>query len=306
MYDLIGDIHGYATELKLLLQKLGYNREEATYRHPDGRKIIFVGDYIDRGPSIREVLQIVKGMTDTGEAIALMGNHEYNALAYAHQKDGNYLRKHNDTHFNQHKATLEQFAGYPEEWEDYKKWFYTLPIFIEQDGVQAVHACWNQLHINWLREHGYNTMTAELLEAAHIKGSESYVVINETLKGVEIKIPEEYKWPDKEGHMRTENRYKWWIDPKTTTYEHCLFNCPPDLKDLKVAGDIKIEFYPEDAPPVFFGHYWLEDELPIVQKHNAVCLDYSIAKTGIVSKLMAYRWSGEERLVKENFVFVGR
>ena len=51
MYDLIGDIHGHATELKQLLQKLGYTLEEGGYRHPE-RKVIFLGDFIDRGTAV--------------------------------------------------------------------------------------------------------------------------------------------------------------------------------------------------------------------------------------------------------------
>jgi predicted MPP superfamily phosphohydrolase len=49
--------------------------------------VIFLGDYIDRGPEIQKVLQIVRGMVDRGNAIALMGNHEFNAMA-SHAPDG--------------------------------------------------------------------------------------------------------------------------------------------------------------------------------------------------------------------------
>ena len=79
-YDLIGDIHGHADELIALLKKLGYSLINGVYNHPD-RKIIFLGDYIDRGPQIRKTLQIVKDMVDAGNALAIMGNHEFNALA---------------------------------------------------------------------------------------------------------------------------------------------------------------------------------------------------------------------------------
>ena len=78
MYDIIGDIHGHAEPLKRLLRKMGYQEADGVWQH-SSRKVIFVGDYIDRGPAIRETLQIVKSMTDSGHAIALMGNHEYNA-----------------------------------------------------------------------------------------------------------------------------------------------------------------------------------------------------------------------------------
>jgi predicted MPP superfamily phosphohydrolase len=93
-FDIIGDIHGYADELLKLLASMGYEHKDGYFQHVS-RKVIFVGDYIDRGPEIRDVLSIVKSMTDNGQAIALMGNHEYNCLYYHTKKDdGEYLRKH--------------------------------------------------------------------------------------------------------------------------------------------------------------------------------------------------------------------
>ena len=53
MIDFIGDIHGHADKLEKLLIKLGYTQVDGAYSHPD-RKVLFVGDYIDRGPKIRE------------------------------------------------------------------------------------------------------------------------------------------------------------------------------------------------------------------------------------------------------------
>jgi hypothetical protein len=85
MYDLIGDIHGHADELVQLLEALGYRKHGRTYVHPE-RKVIFLGDFIDRGPKIREVLEIVRPMVEQGNALAVMGNHELNALAY-HTED---------------------------------------------------------------------------------------------------------------------------------------------------------------------------------------------------------------------------
>lgn len=92
MYDLIGDIHGHAKELKTLLSKLGYSSDHGYWNYPS-RKVIFVGDYIDRGPAIREVLQIVRRMVDSESPYALLGNHEYNAIAFSHEMpDGTFLR----------------------------------------------------------------------------------------------------------------------------------------------------------------------------------------------------------------------
>lgn len=94
MIELIGDINGHATKLKELPQKLGYTKRQNGYTHPD-RKVLFVGDFIDRGLEIRETLEIVKQMVDNDSAIALMGNHKYNALCFHFQEtEDGHLRKH--------------------------------------------------------------------------------------------------------------------------------------------------------------------------------------------------------------------
>ena len=64
MIDFIGDIHGHADELEALLKKMGYTKKNKIYSHPE-RKVLFVGDYIDRGPKIRKTLKIVKAMEIT-------------------------------------------------------------------------------------------------------------------------------------------------------------------------------------------------------------------------------------------------
>ncbi|TAH43995.1 MAG: hypothetical protein EYC69_01290 [Bacteroidetes bacterium] len=93
-YDIIGDIHGHADELESLLQKLGYKKQGNTYSHYESRKVIFVGDFIDRGPKIRETLHLVKAMCDAGNAQAVMGNHEFNAICFhtPHVERGGFFR----------------------------------------------------------------------------------------------------------------------------------------------------------------------------------------------------------------------
>ncbi|MEQ8240402.1 MAG: metallophosphoesterase, partial [Cyclobacteriaceae bacterium] len=58
MHDIIGDIHGHCEELEVLLDALGYQEIEDSWVHPEGRKVIFVGDYIDRGPQILETVRL--------------------------------------------------------------------------------------------------------------------------------------------------------------------------------------------------------------------------------------------------------
>lgn len=108
MYDLIGDVHGYATPLRALLRDLGYKEREGTWRHPE-RTVIFLGDFIDRGPEQLETVRIARGMVEAGAALAVMGNHEFNAIAWASETpegSGQYLRQHSDKNRDQHAAFL--------------------------------------------------------------------------------------------------------------------------------------------------------------------------------------------------------
>ena len=80
-YDIIGDIHGQADKLEALLRTLGYRDTAGAWRHAE-RQAIFVGDFIDRGPAQVRSVNIVRRMVDAGAALAVMGNHELNAIAW--------------------------------------------------------------------------------------------------------------------------------------------------------------------------------------------------------------------------------
>ncbi|HEU5391977.1 MAG TPA: polynucleotide kinase-phosphatase, partial [Streptosporangiaceae bacterium] len=85
-FDIIGDVHGCRTELEELLTTLGYQLERdpagrpVNARHPGGRRAIFVGDLVDRGPDTPGVLRLVMGMTAAGTAFCVAGNHEVKLL----------------------------------------------------------------------------------------------------------------------------------------------------------------------------------------------------------------------------------
>ena len=61
---------------------MGYEETNGVLRHPEGRRAVFLGDFIDRGPEIRRTHEIVRGMVEAGSALAVMGNHELNALHF--------------------------------------------------------------------------------------------------------------------------------------------------------------------------------------------------------------------------------
>lgn len=79
-FDLIGDVHGCFDELRALLEKLGYTlaAREADYAlsHPEGRRVVFVGDLVDRGPATPEVLRLVMHAVADGTALCVAGNHD--------------------------------------------------------------------------------------------------------------------------------------------------------------------------------------------------------------------------------------
>ena len=79
-FDIIGDVHGCCDELETLLQTLGYQLKEHTYYHPEDRKVIFLGDLVDRGDRILDTLNLVQKMVAAGSALCVPGNHDYKLL----------------------------------------------------------------------------------------------------------------------------------------------------------------------------------------------------------------------------------
>ena len=65
-----------------IVVKMGYSERGGVWQHPE-RKVIFLGDFIDRGPEQVETVQIARSMVEGGAALAVMGNHEFNAVAWA-------------------------------------------------------------------------------------------------------------------------------------------------------------------------------------------------------------------------------
>jgi Calcineurin-like phosphoesterase len=303
MFDFIGDVHGHADKLEKLLDKLGYENEGKNYSHPD-RKVFFVGDYIDRGPKIRKTLRIVRTMVESENAIALLGNHEYNALCFhAKNKAGGHLRKHSIANVIRHYETLRQFQNKQDEYEDYLDWFKTLPLYYETSSFRAVHAAWDNSSIGFLRHHLFQSkLTDELIEQSSVKGSDFYHATETILKGKEIRLPKGKYFTDKDGTQRKEMRIKWWEDPTNSNYSQLSIEPMKDLEETPIDLSLlkNTDYYKPDKIPVFFGHYWLRGN-PTLYRGNICCLDYSVAKKG---HLAAYRFDGESELVNNKFVFV--
>ena len=307
MYDLIGDIHGHADELVALLEYLGYRQRGEVFSHPD-RKVIFLGDFVDRGPKIRQVLETVRLMVLEGHALAVLGNHEWNALAY-HTEDsdrpGEYLRRHTPKNEAQHRRTLEQLDD--SSLTLYLDWFRTLPLWLELEGLRAVHACWDQRSIDKIAPvlAAEGGITTRMLQLAGRENAPLFDPVEIILKGKEARLPEGSVFRDKDGHERKAVRTRWYQSPIGHTYRTYALQTAPIDCDLDLHTSVLDAAAPYAATekPVFVGHYWLEGSHPALLAENVACLDYSVAKDGF---LCAYRWQGEQKLSNQNFVWIAK
>lgn len=110
-FDVIGDVHGCREELEALLDKLGYvegvdGAGRTRRAHPEGRRAVFVGDLVDRGPDSPGVLRLAMGMVAAGSAMAVPGNHDMKLVRKLSGKDVKV------THGM--AETLEQLAALPD------------------------------------------------------------------------------------------------------------------------------------------------------------------------------------------------
>ena len=290
-WDIIGDIHGQSAKLEGLLAKLGYHETGGVYRHPQ-RRVLFLGDYIDRGPDVRRVLQIVRAMVEADEAVALAGNHEVNAVHY-HTKgpDGQPLRPHSEEKAAQHAATLEQFADCPEEWNEWLEWFAKLPLFFETEDFRAIHACWSDRHIEDVRNR--NLTDPVFLFAAADKQQPEGRAMQILIKGPELDLPPGVTLQDKNGTQRKTMRVRWWNLRQGPSLYSSLVMPPGSPAPEGSASEAELEEipdYPPDAKPVFVGHYWLGHPSGVAPlAANVVCLDFSAGADG---PLVACRWNG--------------
>lgn len=307
-YDLIGDIHGCAHTLERLLLQMDYRKSNGVWQHPD-RKVIFLGDIVDRGPRIRESLELVYRMVQAGEAAMIMGNHEHNALTYCTPAPAgfadDYLRSHNPRHTRLIQETLEQFASAPDEWALYLSWFKDLPLYLETEQFRVVHATWDDALIRQLQqEYQTDKLTEQLLIDSVKPESFGFKLMEHLTRGCHIRLPNGVEIHGGDGFTRRTFRTHFWAE-EPVTYGDVIFqpdNLPGSLEDQVLSPEERaaLVHYGRNERPLFIGHYWCEG-VPALVNPNIACLDYSAVKYG---KLACYRYSGEARLDAQNFVWI--
>ena len=118
-FDIIGDVHGCREELVTLLCQLGYRvGPDLEVEPPSGRKAIFVGDLVDRGPDVPGVLRLVMGMVAAGTALCVVGNH-----------DDKLLRKLNGRDVKVNHGLAESLAQMEGESDDFRE---RVRVFLEK------------------------------------------------------------------------------------------------------------------------------------------------------------------------------
>ena len=305
--DIIPDIHGQAEKLRLALKNLGWRRNGTTWKHPEpDRQIVFLGDFIDRGPENAAVIRIVRELMDAGRAQAIMGNHELNAIHF-HTTDpetGAPLRPHDTDNLFQHGSFLKEFPLGASHTKNVLDWMTSLPLFIETDEFRAVHAAWIHSAIDDLRRQtGAGVLSADQLIRAGRKGDTFYDLAEAVAKGPEARLPHPHSFMDKGKKVRHHVRVKWW-NGDARTWRQVAMSVPDinQLPDALLPDDLVTAIYPDWDLPVFFGHYWMSGA-PELQSANALCLDYSAGTDG---PLVTYELiAGDEKLDPSRIIVHG-
>ena len=252
--DVIGDIHGEREALEALLAALGYDQDG---RHPDARRLVFVGDLCDRGPDSPGVIRRVRSLVNAGRAQAVCGNHELNLLRLQ-EKHGNhwFYGKSFDPEFGPCVAISS------DEQEPILRFLRSLPIALERRDLRIVHAAWLDSAINRCRaidapvDEAYESFDLEMrcdpvfreLEASHTREMH---LVRDALKN-SLCAPVAHAIGPYDEHCQMQNPIRIITSGVERATDRPFFSSGKWRYVDRVAwwreydGDV----------PVLFGHYW--------------------------------------------------
>ena len=324
--DIIGDIHGEIDSLCQLLRHLEYDEHGF---HQDGRRIIFLGDLVDRGPNSPAVVESVCQLVKDGRAQCILGNHELNILRNKH-KDGNgwFMSPKEKGNYPFTPVTARQN-------QDFRSFFMHLPLALERDDLRVVHACWQQGSITKLAElddsfhalDAYNHFEDELLKTITPFKKTPEIRALLTDKPTEPAFMEGLARHDSEYQMENPVRV---LSSGEEVPAQAPFWAGGKWRMVK---RVKWWDYYNDPIPVVIGHYWRyasKDVLGLSEKHgpdlfeniephhwmgarnNVYCVDFSVglkhkARAKNLSpescKLAALRWPERQLMDEEGSSF---
>ncbi|QZT36702.1 metallophosphoesterase [Halosquirtibacter xylanolyticus] len=302
-YDIIGDVHGHASLLKMLLKELGYQENDGVWFHRE-RKAIYCGDFINRGPEIVETFEIVKRMCEGGHAYAVLGNHEFSLMIW-HSFKGKDLMKPNLVKKAGRlcKSTRLAFKEQELSLKEYVKWLRSLPLFLEFDGFRVVHASWSEKAVGIISSlRGDQSWRKSEIREMVLDNGAMMNAVSLLVHGPIMTMPKDIKVYCSRGLNRKVFRLKWWCTPLPDTFREICFEGRYTLPEYTIPKEImpSVEVYSPSAPAVFCGHYCRADGAQLLS-HNIVCVDSCISHSNMLS---AYKHSIRASITRDNFVTV--
>jgi hypothetical protein len=232
---------------------------DLTVTLPDRGPAVYAIEWLENLPSHHSWPDIAE---TKGSARAVMGNHEFNAIAWATPDgEGNFYRLRTSKNRAQHSAFLDQTGEGSDAHAETVAWFKTLPLWLDLGGLRVVLA-------GCLDDEA--RLTERGLHEVLNNGSAAFRAAEVLLKGPETHLPNGCSFRDKDGHLRHQARLRWW-DPDATTFRTAVIGMEgheTDLPDEPVPAD----FVYRDETSVLFGHDWMQG-LPHVLHPHATCLD---------------------------------
>ncbi len=298
--DIVGDVHGELDALRSLLRHLGY---QADGSHPQGRRLVFVGDLCDRGPDSPAVLQLAQALIEAGRAQAVVGNHEINLMRNDAKDGGGWFF---DTRAERDAAKYAPFARAADvDRAALQRVAADWPVALERADLRIVHAAWRPAAIDAARQlpagglvAAYDAWEDQARDVA--RQSDLYQRMGAEMRhwGGDLESPVQAP-PFMPAHAQNEVN-KQMLNPLkvlTTGVEregHTPFFAGGKWRFVERVG--WWDGY-ADATPVVVGHYWrrlypidragvgkLDEDLfaripPLAwhgQRGNVFCVDYSV------------------------------
>lgn len=173
--DIVGDVHGEIDALRSLLGHLGYAPQG---EHPQGRRLVFLGDLCDRGPDSPAVIEWVHGLVRRNLAQCLLGNHELSLLRGATKNSNGWFFEHD--HDRKAGRFMHCKPATASQRHAFLKFFCSMPLTLARDDLRLVHAAWVPEHIDLIAaddcEHdavelhlGYEARAEEQVEASGLR-----------------------------------------------------------------------------------------------------------------------------------------
>lgn len=322
--DIVGDVHGEITALKDLVFQLGYDENG---NHPENRKLIFVGDLVDRGPDSPGVVLFVKNLIDRGNAQMVLGNHELNVLQHKAKSGSGW-------YFEQQAKKDKDYYPFATSYEEKNKsliydFLSSLPVALENDELRIVHAAWENEKIDAVRDFSLGSI-AEVYISIERK-------INEDIRAsclLENYHLEQDEWEQEIEDPHAELPFLEYTCKYNLTHQ---MNNPMRVLTSGVEKRAVEHFFAsgkwrfiqrdnwwdsyEDNIPVIVGHFWRKMNIEKHEKDenvfngiapnawhgkrkNVFCVDYSVGarflerkndvKHGTYGCLAALRWPEKE------------